>query len=91
MISWEGRQWRSGGLPGRVGPVQGSQLGLRLSFYFSEIGLHSQEPAEGLASSPSSLLQGQPRELELALKMGKGEGIAKGGLQGGSEGGGPVP
>lgn len=39
---------------------------------------------------PSSLMQGQPMGAGLALKMGKGEGIAKGGLQGGPREG-PVP
>ena len=67
-----------------VGPIQGSQQGLRLSFYFSKMRLRSQEPAEGLASGPSPLLQWQPGSWSWLWKWGRRRS-SKAGLEGGQE------
>lgn len=73
MISWAGREWRSGGVSKGARPIQGSQQGLGLSSYFSKMDLCSQEPAEGSTSGPSPLLQLQPGTWALALEVGKGK------------------
>lgn len=82
--------WRSGGRYPEYGTSWGSQKGLRLSFYFSKMGLCSQEPAEGWAPGPSSLLEWQQGNGSWLWKWGTARS-SKARLEGGGQGGGVFP